>query len=173
MPAEKAPRPADNSNDLIGKFRADYGIVLQEARVSAEHTATFGWQGLYAARKRKDRDSRRNLAESLKAKAELLETVGWSEDDEKAVKDIAKSSLEMREAETVFERTVVDRVAQPVFECDRIRREYRNRAANEERSAPLHNVGLEALTEAEIARQPTPIFNRETGVVEIKEPSAQ
>jgi hypothetical protein len=164
------PNPSNSNRDLIQKFREEYGAALSDARQSAEHTATPGWQALYAQHKQACRDARRGMGKSLATYAKLVEDFGLSEDDEKAIKEITKTSAELREMVEVFQGEVIDRVCAPVVSCENLILHYRAEAARVESQSPMYHVGLEELMRMECSKQPKPVFDVESGMVEIREP---
>lgn len=164
--------PAPNNRDIFQNFRAEYGAALADARLSAEHTGTEGWQRLFSDRRDKEREHRRELAKQLRTQAERLEDFGLTEDDEKAIKDIAKASAELRDSGAVFERETIGRVCAPVQACERIALQYINQATRLESDTPLHNIGVEEMMRIEIGKYPKPLWDAENGIVEIKESAA-
>lgn len=166
------PNPSPRSNrDLIGRFREEYAEALAEARTGSIHTQTDGWRNLYAFQRQVYRDSRRATAQRLTTMATQLEDFGFCEDDEKALKTLAKDIAERRIEFEVFNDKTVGRVCEPVSKCERVIEQYRAQAARDEAAAPLHNVGLEELVRIEISKVAKPWFNAETGVIEIREPT--
>ena len=164
------PNPSPNQyRDLIEKFNSEYAAALGEARISAEHTATPGWQKVYAQQRDQARQRRRDLAKRLGALATMLEDFGLTEDGEKAVKDVAKESAELRETNAAFSHECVERICAPVGACERIIDLYRAEAARNESAAPLINIGLEELMRDAISKVARPSFDDETGAVVIRE----
>jgi hypothetical protein len=104
---ERLADDADNQKDPIKRFKAAYADLLDEARISAEHTATEGWQKLYAAHRESLRVNRRRLSERLKQLADTMEFRGLDEESEKSLADIRKESAEMRETHEAFESETV------------------------------------------------------------------
>lgn len=115
--------PIDRRRDLVTTFRDEYAMALDEARVSAAHTATDGWKRLYGAHQAACLDKRRDLSKQIKIHANTLEIVGWSEEDEKAVKDLAKDSATLRDTIAAFDRAVTERVTASVRGCEKVDRE--------------------------------------------------
>src|SRR5512146_2018996 len=111
--AEPKPAPDNANRDLVTRFRDDYSSALAEARISAEHTATEGWQGLYGGFQRHQRERRRNLAGWLRTIAEQLEKGGLTDEDEKAAKDTIKDVQALREDAEAFDRQTVSPVRKP------------------------------------------------------------
>lgn len=166
--AEENPGPRSNK-DLIGRFRDEYSEALAEARVGAEHTTTDGWKALYGFHRHNYREARRVLASDLKRLAVQLEDFGFCEEDEKAVKNVAKGAADRRSEFEVFQDKTVGCVCEPVRKCERIIEQYRAEAVRAESAAPLHNVGMEELMRIEISKVSKPWFDAEEGVIEIRE----
>lgn len=150
---------------LIERFRTAYAPALADAEVSAEHTQTEGWQRLYGTHRESGRAKRREIAKRLRRLATQLEDFGWSEEDEKSVKDAAKESAELTAEDAVFDREAVDRVRAPVQKCERIVREFVGEAERVERDAPLHAKGTTDALKSEIATHRHPDWSDETGMV--------
>lgn len=166
------PAPGPSNKDIVLRFREHYSAALADAAVSAEHTATEGWQKLYSGHKRASKDHRREWAKRLKNAATRLEDFGWSEDDEKGVKDLVKEAAELRENEEGWQVQVVDPVTAPVSACERICIEHINEAARIEADSPLHSIGLVETMRLEVAKQPKPVWNADAGTVTLIEPRA-
>lgn len=170
MTAVPNPAPESKSNkDLIQRFREEYKAALEDARVSAKHTETEGWQRLYAEHRKAGREKRRELAGRLGTLGKAMEDFGLTEEGEKDLKTVAKESETLRASNEVFETETVERVCAAVRACERIIEAYRNEAVRQESNAPLHNVGLEHLMREEIAKVAKPRWDSETGTVKIAE----
>lgn len=168
MSEQSSPTPAPNQKrDIVRKFHDDYNEALADVKIAVEHTATAGWQRIYAGHKLRLLEERCVLAKQLAAHAQSLEDFGLSEDAEKAVKDIAKASAELRDSEAGFRQQVVEPIIEPVLRCDKIVSDYRNQAARDERDSPLHNIGIEEIMRTATSSVPKPKWNDEKGTVEI------
>ncbi len=170
MSASPQRRP-DNSNkpiDPIVVFREKYADALASAVVSAEHTATDGWARLYLGHQQAQRERRRDMAKELKALAVLLEDSGFTEDDEKALAEIKKASVSLRESQIVFEMDTIGPVREPALICDRLRNEAMNEAARIEHEAPMMHIGLEATMQMEVAGVDKPRWDAATGRIVIE-----
>lgn len=167
--AEKASKAQEQT--VVERFHAEYSAALHDAQVSADHTSTEGWQKLYSDHKRAVRTRRRDLGKSLVSYGKKVEDFGLTEEDEKAIKDIAKSSAEIRGLEEIFRAEALDRVCAPIVACDNLITNFRAEASRQEKQAPLHNTGLEDRMRKAIAGVARPVFNSETGEVEIRKPS--
>lgn len=157
----------ENQRDVILRFLDDYRIALEQARISANHTATEGWQRLYQGHYEKQRKKRREMAGRLRLLATALEDFGLDEDQEKELRDIRTASAELRSLEEVFQAQTVEPVRAPVAECDRLIRQAIADAQREEAAAPLHNPGLEHLMRDTIAHLEKPTWSSDRGLVEL------
>ena len=165
-PSDNAP----NQSDPIKRFHAEYAEAIADVAVSADLTKQAGWQSLYAQHREADRKTRRGIAGSARILADKVEDFGWSEDDEKAIKELAKQSAERRDTNAAFERECVDRVLEPLRWCDRVIETFRNQAARDESAAPLVHIGLVELMASAIKSVRKATFDSETGVVSIDTP---
>lgn len=172
--AERNPqdRPANAKTDIIMDFRSEYLGALADAQVQAEHTKTEGWRHLFSEHRKKLKDGRATLAKQIRMLAGVLDQFGWSEDEEKSVKDIVKESAQLRGTDMVFDSEVIARVQKPVTTCEKIARDYMSKAEGMERDAPLHNVGLAELMRLEVKKHPKPVWRPDDGMVEIVPPAA-
>lgn len=162
-----SPDPKSNKEPIL-KFRDEYEHALSLARVSEEHTSTEGWRTLYAGVREADKVARREGARRLRLLADAMEMVGLSEEDEKGIKDIVKNSAELREKATTFERETVDRVTAPVMQCEQLIQNHIFNAEQMESRDPMFNIGILELMKMEVAKQPKPWFDKETGVVSVR-----
>lgn len=168
-----APRDQPNRHsDVIQRFREEYQHALSDALTSAEMTATGGWQAHYENHRKTISQSRVDLAKKLKAYALTLESVGTSEEDEKAVKELVKGATETRERDEQYTRLVVGPVLETVQNCRRIIDKYTHEAQREERESPLHNVGLAKIMEHEIGKHKHVHWDGATGRVIVQDPGA-
>jgi hypothetical protein len=153
---------------LVEKFERDYAEALAAAHVSAEHTATEGWQALYREHRRQQREAARRHADSLRAYAEELQMAGSTEAMEKALNETKKALEALREAGAMFDRQTVEPVRKCVDDCDRVVRDAVSAAANEEERTPLINRGIEDEMKAAVARADRAKWDHETGIVRIE-----
>lgn len=161
------PSPRNKHRDLITRFREEYATALHEADVSRQHTGTEGWQKLYAAQRKSERESRRELAGTLKRSAEQMEAIGLSEDGEKELAAVKKQSESLRERVEHFDLQAIQPVRDPVERCRKLMDEARRAARAEEERTPLVNAGLEELMKDAIAGVDKPRWDDESGRVEI------
>lgn len=150
------------------KFREAYDEALAEARISAEHTATQGWQSLYAEQRKADRKERRRMAVDLKDLADRLEQRGWTVEDEKALGDLRKAAIEARERADVFDRETVEPVKRCVERCNRVIEDAKIAADRAESSAPLTSRGVADRIRDAIASVASVSWNAEKGLVVVR-----
>ena len=171
MTALPNPDPSPNQKmDPVSLFLHNYAKALELVRVSRDHTDTEGWQTLYANHTKALRDNRRRLAQDMAALAEKLEKTGLDEDDEKAIADIKKAAVEMREAEQHWQRQTADPVSNPARVCQQMRLDALANARSVEAREPLIHAGLTLIMQEAMDAQPRATFDEETGRVGIVGP---
>lgn len=171
-PKETVAEPgavADVENHaLILKMEKAAESAIADARVSAEHTGTAGWQKLYGEHKRKGRETRARIADEMRSHASQLTQSGWSEDTEKEVKGCAKESAELRAAEEAFYRETVSPVVGPVNRLQTLLDNYRDQARGVEASSPLFSGELMKAMNAAILKLPRVSWDEKAGVVTVE-----
>lgn len=171
---DSQPNPdgfANKKKDVIVRFRDAYGPALADARVSAEHTATLGFQKLVGDHMEDMKARRRAIAASLHKIATWIEDYGPDDGVEKDIQDEKKLVVELVAESSTFFAQVLKPIQAPVEECERIITNHMNEAERDERSAPLHNAGLVELLKDEIALVPKAMYDRDKHLVIIKEPA--
>ena len=151
--AKPNPEP-DKEPKEIRDFRERYAEALVAARVSAEHTATQGWQDLYGAHRESTKKQQDSLADSLESSVAVLRQRMLTEDEEKAIGEIKKSLTELRDADEAFQRQVIDPVTAPMIACNEVIERARAAAREAQRDAPLHVRGLVEAMETVIDTMP-------------------
>lgn len=151
--AKPVPDPNQEPKE-IRDFRERYAEALVAARISAEHTATQGWQDLYGAHRETTKKRQDDLADSLQSTMEVLRQRMLTEDEEKALADIKKSLTELRTADEAFQRQVIDPVTSPMIACNEVIERARAAAREAQRDAPLHVRGLVEAMETVIDTMP-------------------
>lgn len=164
------PLPPNARRDTVTQFRVAYGTALDEARVSEAHTATLGWQALYAHQRLEASKARLKLVTGIRAAAEDIELVGPNEVNEKTLKELAKSALELRERCEHFDVTTITPVRDAARKCEEIITLYREQASREELAAPLHDAGLVDLMRMAIDEMPRVRWDEQSGRVHVMEP---
>ena len=154
----------------IDTFRRVYAEAFSDAEVAARHTATEGWGRLWAAHHDDVRDARRLVGKATHALADQMQDFGWTEDDEKAMKELAKRSADLRARAAAFRTEIVERIEQAVTTCQRVIEDFHRSARRAEEDAPLLNAGAADRAHAETARVPKARWNAIDGVVEIVPP---
>lgn len=147
-PGEK-PEPKE-----IRDFREQYAAALQHAHVSEEHTATQGWQDLYAANRDKIRKAQDALCDGLETLVNVLRQRLLAEDEEKNLGELKKSLGSLRESDEAFQRNVIEPIIAPMDECNTVIQTARSAARESERNAPLHTRGLSEAMETVIDTMP-------------------
>ena len=147
------PEP-DKEPKEIRDFRERYAEALTHARVSAEHTATQGWQDLYGAQREHTRKMQDSACDSLAAHVATLRQRMLTEDEEKSLGDIKKTLTELRTADETFQRQVIDPITSPMVECTTVIEQARSAAREAQRDAPLHVRGLVEAMETVIDTMP-------------------
>lgn len=170
-PEQKPDGFANKKKDVIIRFSDAYGPALLDARVSAEHTATQGFQKLVEDHLEGIKARRRGIAARLHEVAKFIEDFGPSADTEKYIQDEKKLVVELLGETEAFFVQVSKPVQAAVEECKRIVTAHQHEADRDERSAPLHNAGLVELLRGEIAQVAKPHWDQETHRVVIKEPA--
>lgn len=165
--AEKTPTPNEVRKAIVRKFEEEYAGPLEDSRVSAEHTATHGWQNLYQRHRKMRASTITTMGKQLRELADTLEAFGWTEDNEKSVKDLAKQSAELRAADAIFEQRFISRIVEPVRACERIIERYSGEARREEESNPLIAKGTIGIMAEAIESCDKPSWDDATGVVTI------
>lgn len=140
MNAQPNPEPSEPRE--ITQFRSKYAEALQAAEVSAEHTATQGWQDLYGAHQLKIQKNRADLADRTGKLTEVMRMRFLDKDEEKAIGEIKSELAELRESDESFRRQVIDPIIAPMRECERVMEEARAIVRKAEHETPLHTRGL-------------------------------
>lgn len=170
---KKKDEAADpREHETIKQMRSEAEAIIEDIRVAAAHTATEGWQALYAGNRKKKKDRQSEIGKSLHSLADRIVTHGWDEDDEKAVKALVKESLELRETHAAFNTETVYPVMDSVSRLSACVSNWQSQAERVEKNAPLHTRGLaDAMAEA-IKALPNAKWDPSTGVVTIEEGGA-
>lgn len=161
--------PKVEAKDVVSRFVEDYARAMREAEVSQEHTATAGWQHLYAEARKGQQEEQRRLCKELESAAYQLGMIGPTEDNEKAVGEIKKSMAALRERIDGFELHTVAPVRAPVDHCKNVIQQYASLARRQQDDAPLHQSGLTDRMAKAIADASKVDWNEENGRVEIEE----
>lgn len=165
--------PKDQSDhEVIQKMRRGAEPIIRDVRIAAETTGTEGWQRLYQTRKKSAKAKREAIAKRMHEYADQLEDLGWSDDDEKGVKTLAKDHTALREDETAFDLTVARPVYEAVHRLERHYASFRTTAGDFERNAPLTSDGLVEAMELAITAMPSAVWDDSAGVVRLTEGSA-
>ncbi len=148
------PAPEPQEPKEIRDFRERYHEALNHARVSAEHTATQGWQDLYTGHVEEVRKARDSQADSLESCVSALRQRLLTEVEEKACKASVAALTEIRANDDAFQRQVIDPIIQPMVECNAVIESARATARNAQREFPLHVRGLVESMETVIDTMP-------------------
>jgi hypothetical protein len=157
------PSPSPKEPAEVTKFRRDYEEALTHARVSVEHTATDGWQNLYGSHQDAIQRARKGIADSLNSILEPLRLRHLTEDEEKALGDIKKEAIELRERDESFRRQTIEPVISPMDECAAVIEAARSSARAAEREFGLGNRGLIEVMETVIDTMPRVKFMTASG----------
>ena len=165
------PQPQGDSpnrkRDLVTTFLHDYSDALAEAKVSEAHTATDGWQRLYAGWLATDQTQRRRVAGYLRDLADRLEDVGLGDDDLLNLRDAKKEITELKEAAALFRLQTVEPVRKPATVCAALKEHFAAQARRQEAENPLLEAGLAEVMREAIAGQPRVTWDEERGTVSI------
>jgi hypothetical protein len=168
--ASPAPKsdPQPENHPLIKEFLVEYQDALDCAKRSKETTDTEAWRGLYCEHYKAHVKARQAVADRLENLAERLKESGWTEEDEKAVKDEVKAAVETRQSEDHFKRSTVFPIRMPVNRMAELWSGFQGRAANLASSQPM--FGQEVLEELRrvYAALPKASFDDQTGAVVIE-----
>jgi hypothetical protein len=165
---EPTPSPDNRRRDLVTVMHDRYMQTLDLARQSADLTATEGWQAMYGAFRKSQRDASRSIANELRGYADFIEKGDSSEDTEKAINEAKKSLVLLREERSVFEAKVAWPVKDAVDECRNIITEAMRQAQRDEEAAPMVNIGLLDVMRDRIKSWPKALWDAETGRVTIR-----
>lgn len=163
--ATEKTAPAKKHGAFIDRFREAYEATLATARLSAEHTATEGWQTLYSDYRKSVQARRKQLAKDMRSIADTLEKYGLDDEDEKRIGEIKKQCAELREEQAVFTAKTVNPVRDPVNECDKLIETTRYDANRAESESPLTHRGIVEIFKAELGRLSRATWDDETGRV--------
>jgi hypothetical protein len=100
-----------------------------------------------------------------------LEDIGLTEEEEKLLAGVKKSSEDISDAKARFECSTIEPVRRPMVECDKLITEAMFEAHRRESEAPLIEIGLVEMVKMEVARMPRPRWNDEDGRLEIVQPA--
>ncbi len=165
--AQEAPTKEAKVRKEIVDFNERYIEALAEARVSAEHTQTTGWQELYSLHRTTVDTRRKEMAEQLEEIARTMKRGGMSEDAEKELGELKKQSVELRADISAFNRKVIVPIQEPVMQCHHVIDQARQTARAAEAASPLTHRGLIADMDEAISLVQKVKFDDDTGVVVI------
>lgn len=146
--------------------------VASDAGALQSMTSEEAWQSIYHERRRDFRDRRLALGKSLRVIADSNDGAGLDEDDEKALKTVAKDSADLRADESAWERMVCEPINRVTLSDDNLRRQALAQAEKLERDAPLHNRGVLAETKRRMASWPSFEWKRNDGRLVVHNPEA-
>jgi hypothetical protein len=177
MQESAQPNESNESNkarrrneDPVERFRNAYEEALAEVKVSADHTLTAGWQALYGAERKQERELRLNLSKRLESVARTLRDQGSSEDIEKSLGEVKRSAEAIRERREHFDQTTVEPVRRCVSAADKAIEDARSQARRLQEEMPLIHKGLDAAMRRAIEQVQRAHWDEDTGTVTIRRP---
>lgn len=164
--AQKQTEPqVPSKHKIITEFYERYEAAVEQARLSALTTDTDRWKAIYAEHRRDLVRTRKSIAAELQTYTEQLEQHGWGESSEKAVKDLIKLAVELREAETHWRRQTLDKMTAAVEQCESVRRNAMNDASAFAINQPMFGQQVADELRRVMAMLPKVSFDEETGRV--------
>jgi hypothetical protein len=164
--AQRNPEPNKEPKE-VRDFRSAYEAALDKARVSAEHTATEGWQNLYLTHREMVSKTLAELHNDLSKLAKTIASRLLQPDEERILTDTKRALVSLRETDEAFQRLVVDPVISPVRECDQAINDALAAADIAERTNPLYAKNLREIMETVIGTMPRVKFMVKSGRLEI------
>jgi hypothetical protein len=156
---------------IITDFYERYEQAVEQARLSAVTTDTDRWKAIYAEHRRDLIKARKSIASELQTYTEQLEQHGWGEATEKAVKELIKSAVELREAEHHWRRQTLDKMTAAVEQCESVRRNAMKDASAFAVNQPMFGQQVADELRKVMALLPVVSFDEDTGRVLVVDPS--
>lgn len=95
-------------DDLVEEFQESYEDALVEVKRAAETTATDGWQQMYCAFMKANKDARESAADSLDALSAALRAKPIDGESMKALKGTVKDADDLCEQAAFFDARPAD-----------------------------------------------------------------
>lgn len=166
---EEKPLPAKQRGiQEAANFTKKYEEALEAARISAEHTATEGWQALYGEHRQAIEKRRKSAGERLREAASEIERGGMSEDLGKVIAEMKKTYEAICDDVIAFQRQVLEPIKQPMHRCHEIIEQARREARGLESASPLISKGVLETVEKAIRAVHKVKFDEESGMLLIK-----
>jgi len=153
------------AENLVKKFEGLITEATEKSRVSAAHTATTGWQKLYAAHRQSVKKVRDSLADRLIAAARLFESGEADETTEKEIGAIKADAVALRDRCETFDDETVQPVREPFTKVTNLIDEAIRSAESEARASGMFAKDLAAKMRNAIAQPPKVTWDEKTGVL--------
>ena len=171
--SEEQPQSTPAPNDLVQEFIDKYDEQLDKARVSAEHTATAGWQTWYAGyRAQLHRDIGR-MRDRLEEARNALDDNMLDEDVVRHVRDAMKELKDICARADYINSAVLDPIVAPARRCEKLIDEYASKAIARKDRQPLVEADVVRRMNEAAAGVETVTFSEPTGIVSINPPARQ
>lgn len=165
---EESPAKGKKGASEVGGFLKKYDEALEEAKRSALHTATEGWQELYGKHKKDVEQRRKQIGTILHDAAKEIERGTTNDTPEEAIASAKKLYASLRIDVEVFNVRTVKPVREPVLRCTEVIEQARREARENEARTPLILKGLKELIEEAIEGVEQVDWDADSGQVVIK-----
>lgn len=166
MSEENKQKPQDHP--IIKEFIVNYLNAMEDVEAAKQTTDTPAWQTIYGEQMKEAVKTRHRIHDQLEQRAETLKEDGWSEDDEKAVKDLVKSAVELRIGAEHFKRAVVTPLKLPVDKAHMVWDTAKSRAQNFAVESPMFGTDVRDELHRVYESMPKASFSDTTGTIAIK-----
>jgi hypothetical protein len=167
------PTPEQQAELFVAEYQHQYSDAISRAREAAKTTGTAAWQANYAFQRRAHEDVIRSATKAIVSVCERVTTADTNEDDEKAIRDAAKSMADERIRFEAWQYRTVYAFRRSVDDCESIVGVVVRAAQNAERESPLIYSGLAGRIGKLVGLWPAAGWDEETGIVAVNEnPSA-
>jgi hypothetical protein len=163
---EEQPKKVKGSAE-VAAFEKKYAEALEDARTSALHTATEGWQQLYQQHKKNVEKRRKEIGAMLHDCATSIERGETSEDLAKVMSESKKQFESMVGLIAMFDRTTIEPVKEAMHRCHEVIEQARREARGLEANSPLVARGVLEAVDAAIKKVEKVTFDEKTGIIDI------
>lgn len=156
-------------DDLVEEFQEAYEDALIETRRAAETTATDGWQAMYCAFQRANKDARESAADRLDQLSAALRQKPINGEAMKELKGAVKDADDLCEQAALFDASTVAPIRGTVENCHRLIADYESRAEAASLNTPLTDGDIaQRMSEAILAVQKA-TWNASIGFIRVLE----
>lgn len=156
-------------DDMVEEFQEAYDDALAEVRKAAETTATDGWQQMYCAFIKSNKDARESAADLLDQQSTALRQKPIDGDGVKELKGAVKDATDACEQAAFFDAQTVGPIRGTVEKCHMLISEFEGRAEAASQSTPLTDGDVAQRMSEAILSVPKATWNASVGFIRIVE----